>query len=300
MLAGIEPILVRERPDAVVVVGDTNSTLAAALAAAKLDLPVAHVEAGLRAFDRRIPEELNRLVVDRLSQLLFAPTPTAVQNLRAEGIVDGVSLTGDLMQDLAADVLPSIRDAAVLGEIGGRLGLRLSPGGYLFVTIHRQSNREPAAIAAWTSLLGGLARPGRQVIVALHPGTRAALEREGASMGPGVTVIEPQGYRTSLAMQLHAAAVVTDSGGVTREAAWLNVPCLMLRETTEWPEAVASSDGRLVNVSLDAALAASELDRLAPVHDAQRIARARSASLDLRPAGAAEAITESIASLAPA
>jgi len=300
MLVGVEPILVRERPDAVVVVGDTNSTLAAALAAAKLDLPVAHVEAGLRAFDRRIPEELNRVVVDHLAQLLFAPTPTAVENLRAEGIVDGVSLTGDLMQDLAASVLPSIRDAVVLGEIGARLGLQLVPGGYVFVTIHRASNREPAAIAAWTSLLERLARPGRQVIVALHPGTRAALEREGASMGPGVTVIEPQGYRTSLALQLHAAAVVTDSGGVTREAAWLNVPCLVLRPSTEWHEAVANSGGRLVAVSLDAARAAGELDRLAPIEDATAIARTRSASLDLRPAGAAEAITESLASLIPA
>ena len=138
------------------------------------------------------------------------------------------------------------------------------------------------------------------MIVALHPGTRAALEREGASLGPGVTVIEPQGYRTALAMQLHAAAVLTDSGGVTRETAWLKVPCLMLRETTEWPEAVANSDGRLVIVSLDAALAASELDRLAPVEDAEAMARARSASLDLRPAGAAQAITESLASLTPA
>ncbi|MGZ6329328.1 MAG: UDP-N-acetylglucosamine 2-epimerase, partial [Candidatus Limnocylindrales bacterium] len=273
---------------------------AAALAAAKLDLPVAHVEAGLRAYDRHIPEELNRMVVDHLAQLLFAPTPTAVENLRAEGIVDGVSLTGDLMQDLAADVLPSIRDAAVLGEIGERLGLQLGPGTYVFVTIHRASNREPAAIAAWTSLLGRLARPGRQVIVALHPGTRAALAREGASLGPGVTVIEPQGYRTSLAMQLHAAAVVTDSGGVTREAAWLNVPCLVLRPSTEWHEAVAASDGRLVAVALDAARAAGELDRLAPVHGAEAMSRTRSAALDLRPAGAAEAITEIIASLTPA
>jgi UDP-N-acetylglucosamine 2-epimerase len=197
MLVSVEPILARERTDAVIVVGDTNSTLAAALAAAKLDLPVAHVEAGLRAFDRRIPEELNRVVVDHLAQLLFAPTQTAVQNLRAEGIVDGVSLTGDLMQDLAASILPSIRDPAVLGQVGERLGLELRPGGYLFVTIHRASNREPAAIAAWTSLLAGLARPDRRVIVALHPGTRAALARDGASMGAGVTIIEPQGYRTT-------------------------------------------------------------------------------------------------------
>jgi len=300
MLVAIEPILVRERPDAVVVVGDTNSTLAAALAAAKLDLPVAHVEAGLRAYDRRIPEELNRVVVDHLARLLFAPTPTAVQNLRAEGIVDGVSLTGDLMQDLAADVLPSIRDATVLQGIGARLGMQLAPGGYIFVTIHRASNREPAALAAWTNLLGQLARPGRQVIVALHPGTRAALDREGIRFGPGITVIEPQGYRTSLAMQLHAAAVVTDSGGVTREAAWLTVPCLVLRPSTEWHEAVATSGGRLVAVALDAQRAASELDRLAPVPEADAKARARSASLDLRRAGAAEAITEQLASLAAA
>lgn len=300
MLVAIEPILERERPDAVIVIGDTNSTLAAALAAAKLDLPVAHVEAGLRAFDRRIPEELNRVVVDHLATLLFAPTPTAVENLRAEGILDGVSLTGDLMQDLAASVLPSIREPAVLGEIGERLGLELRPGGYLFVTIHRASNRERGAILAWASLLSQLAGPDRQVIVALHPGTRAALARNGVSMGPQVTVIEPQGYRTSLAMQLHAAAVLTDSGGVTREAAWLQVPCLVLRPSTEWHEAVAGSSGRLVAVSLDAARAVSELDRLAPTPDAERLARARIAALELPPAGAAEAISESLASLAPA
>ena len=290
MLTGLEPILLGERPDAVLVYGDTNSTLAGALAGAKLGIPIAHVEAGLRSHDRRMPEELNRVLVDHLATWAFAPTATAVENLRAEGITRGVTLVGDLMQDLASRVSTKVRDPAVLEEIGARLGVPLAPGAYVFATVHRQENRDSVAMNAWAAMLAGAASPDRPVILALHPGTRAAMERAGISCGPNVAIVEPQGYRTSLALQLHAAAVVTDSGGVQREAAWLAVPCLVLRESTEWAEAVEGSAGRMVIVGLDRTKAAAELARLAPVDGATRLARERAASLDLRPVGAAEAI----------
>jgi len=290
MLSALEPILATERPDAVLVYGDTNSTLAGALVAAKLGIPVAHVEAGLRSFDRRMPEELNRVVVDHLSRWLFAPTPTAVANLSREGIVEGVALVGDLMQDLAARVATEIRDPSVLDEIGDRLGIGLEPGGYLFATVHRAENRAPDALRSWTSLLGAVGGRARPVILALHPGTRGALAAEGVDLPDAVRVIEPQGYRTTLALQLHAAAVLTDSGGVQREAAWLGVPCLVLRDRTEWVEAVEESGGRMVLVGLDPVKARDAVDRLAPVGTAPGNAVRRAAGLHLAPAGAADAI----------
>jgi UDP-GlcNAc3NAcA epimerase len=294
MLLGLEPILVAEVPDAVLVFGDTNSTLAGALAAAKLGIPVAHVEAGLRSFDRRMPEELNRVVTDHLATWSFAPTATAVENLRVEGITAGVVLVGDLMQDLAARVGAEVREAAAIREIGAELGIPLAPGGYVFATVHRQENREPAAIAAWAGILGAAASPDRPVVLALHPGTRAAVEAAGISLGHDVVVIEPQGYRTSIALQLHAAAVLTDSGGVQREAAWLGTPCLVLRGTTEWHEAVAASAGRMVVVGLDPIRAVAELERVAPRKLSARAATKRAAELDVPSSGVAEAIVAAL------
>ncbi|HYN68588.1 MAG TPA: UDP-N-acetylglucosamine 2-epimerase (non-hydrolyzing) [Candidatus Eisenbacteria bacterium] len=304
MLTALEPVLQAERPDAVLVYGDTNSTLAGALVAAKLGLPVAHVEAGLRSFDRRMPEELNRVVVDHLASWCFAPTRSAVENLRVEGIVDGVTLVGDLMQDLAARVSPGVRDPAVLDEVRRALGTAagdvvLAPGSYLFATIHRQENREPAAMAAWSDLVTRIANPDRPVIVALHPGTRRALEQERVSLGGNVVVIEPQGYRISLALQLHAAAVLTDSGGVQREAAWLGVPCLVLRDSTEWSEAVEGSAGRMVVIGRDPGRAIAELLVLAPHEESGRLARDRASGLDLKSGGAAAAIIDALEPAGP-
>jgi UDP-N-acetylglucosamine 2-epimerase len=288
MLAAVADVLVARRPDAVLVYGDTNSTLAGTLAAAKLTIPVAHVEAGLRSFDRTMPEEINRIVADHLARWRFAPTRTAVDNLAAEGVTEGVELVGDLMQDLAARVAPSLRDSSVLD--GLVRGAALAPGRYLYATIHRADNREPAAIRAWSDLLAAVAIPDRPVVLALHPGTREAMARHGVVPGRDVIVSEPLGYRASLALQLHAAAVITDSGGVQREAAWLRTPCLVLRLTTEWVEAVDESAGRMAVIGLDAGRAVRELGRLAPANTSERLARDRAASLDLRPAGAAEAI----------
>ncbi len=297
MLTQLEPILTADRPDVVLVYGDTNSTLAGALAASKLDIPVAHVEAGLRSFDRRMPEEINRVVADHLSTWLFAPTPTSVANLEAEGIRAGVTLVGDLMQDLAARVSGRVRDPAILGDIGARLDLDLAPGAYLFATIHRAENREPRAIRAWTALLDEVAEPVRPVVLAIHPGTRVALDAEGVRLGPNVCIVEPQGYRTSLALQLHAAAVLTDSGGVQREAAWLGAPCLVLRGTTEWVEAVEASGGRMVVMGLDRERARAELERLAPMPHSAALARVRAETLALEPAGAADAIVAALESI---
>jgi UDP-N-acetylglucosamine 2-epimerase len=299
MLSRLEPILAAQRPDVVIVYGDTNSTLAGAIVAAQLRLPIAHVEAGLRSFDRRMPEEVNRVIADHLATWTFAPTPTAVENLATEGITTGVLLVGDLMQDLAARLSTAVRDPAILDEISTRLPtqaprLRLRPGGYLFATVHRAENREPAALHAWSALLAAVGSEDRPVVLALHPGTAAALAAEGIRLGPTVRVIDPQPYRTTLALQLHAAAVLTDSGGVQREAAWLGVPCLILRSTTEWLEAVAESGGRMVVVGLDAARASAELDHLAPPNQSEAIAGARAAGLHLQPSGAAAAIIEAL------
>jgi UDP-GlcNAc3NAcA epimerase len=300
MLQALEPIVARERPDAVLVFGDTNSTLAGALVAAKLGIPVAHVEAGLRSFDRRMPEEINRVLVDHLSSWLFVPTPAAVANLGAEGISSGVRLVGDLMQDLAAQTVDAIRAPAILDEIVGTppfqgLGVRLVPGRYLYATVHRQENREPSRLERWTTMLASVAAADRPVVVALHPGTREALNRAQIELGDDVIVVEPLGYRTSLALQLHAAAVVTDSGGVQREAAWLGVPCLVLRETTEWAEAMDESDGRMVLVGVDRAKANEVLGRIAPATGTQNAARERAANVSIAKVGAAEAIAEALA-----
>ena len=224
--------------------------------AAKLSIPVAHVEAGLRSFDRRMPEEVNRVVADHLSRWLFAPTPTAVANLAAEGIVDGVDRVGDVMQDLAARTVPESASrpswpACRPGELEpGRLPLRHDPS--------RGEPLESRRCGRWTDLLGAVASADRPVVLALHPGHagRARRRRHRLPRRPGDRAA---GLPDALALQLHAAAVLTDSGGVQREAAWLGVPCLILRGTTEWVEAVAGSEGRMVVVGLDRDRARREL-----------------------------------------
>jgi UDP-GlcNAc3NAcA epimerase len=294
MLIALEPLLMAEKPDAVLVYGDTNSTLAGALAAAKLGIPVAHVEAGLRSHDRRMPEELNRIVTDHLSTWLFAPTLAGVANLAAEGITAGVLEVGDLMLDLAARVSDGIRGPAVLGPIAEQLGVPLAPGHFLFATVHRAENRTPQAMARWSSLLGAVASPDRPVVLALHPGTRAALHAAGVALPEGVVVVEPQGYRSSLALQLHAAAVLTDSGGIQRESAWLGVPCLILRETTEWVEIVGGDGSSAVLIGLDREAALREISLRAPLARGVEQATARAANLQLTGSGAAERIAAAL------
>jgi len=168
------------------------------------------------------------------------------------------------------------------------------PGCYLFATVHRAENRTPEALQDWSGLLAALARPDRPVVLALHPGTAAALATARVGLGGDIHVIEPQGYRTTLALQLHAAAVLTDSGGIQRESAWLGVPCLVLRDRTEWIEAVADSAGRMVIVGRDRGAATAALERLVPPGSGPALAADRAARLDLHPAGAGAAIAATL------
>lgn len=231
MLARLEEVILAERPDRVLVYGDTNSTLAGALAAVKLHVPVAHVEAGLRSFNRRMPEEINRIMADHVSDLLFAPTASAVQWLAAEGITRGVHEVGDVMLDAVRMFLPRAEEHSDV-----RARLDLEPGGYYLATIHRAENTDdPERLR---ELLMGLGRADRPVIWPMHPRTRGQLTALGLELPPTVRAVGPAGYLDMLQLQRGAAAVLTDSGGVQKEACFLGVPCITLREETEWTETV--------------------------------------------------------------
>ncbi|HEX8731945.1 MAG TPA: UDP-N-acetylglucosamine 2-epimerase (non-hydrolyzing) [Ktedonobacterales bacterium] len=250
MLAAIEEVLERERPDGALVIGDTNSTLAGALAAVKLHIPVAHVEAGLRGFDRSIPEEINRLVTDHVSSRLYCSTERSVQWLRDEGITRGVELVGDVMYDLLLQMRPRIaeRTPALLADMG------VERGGYTVVTMHRPSNTDdPDTLRR---IIGGLDRLGDLVIFPMHPRTRHSLARFGITPGDHLRIIEPLGYIDMLALMASAARVVTDSGGLQKETFLLGVPCITLRDRTEWLETVEVGWNTLVATDPDALLAA--------------------------------------------
>ena len=256
MLVGIELAIRDQRPDGVVVYGDTNSTLAAAIAAAKEQVPVAHVEAGLRSFDRRMPEEVNRVIADSLSSLLLCPSQTAVDNLAREGITDGVHIVGDVMVDVARIVAPA---AAARSEYPGELGLE--PGGYLLATVHRQSNTQEPSLRRIVEGLGSLAEP---VVLPLHPRTRAALERDGLMevLEAAVHVLPPLGYGDFTALLLGARLCLTDSGGVQKEAYLHGIPCVTLRDTSEWVETIEA--GWNVLVGDDPAALREAVSSLAP------------------------------------
>jgi UDP-GlcNAc3NAcA epimerase len=244
MLAALDGVIARHAPDLVIVYGDTNSTLAGALAAAKAGVPVAHVEAGLRVFDRSIPEETNRVVVDHLSQLLFAPTRAAVGHLAREGLVEGVHHVGDVMQDavLAMAALPGQIQEGVVRRLG------LPPGAYAVATLHRAATTDTAAsLAAAVSYLRQQA--GRMpVILPLHPRTREAAGRFGIDLA-GLTVVEPLGPIDMQRLLAGCALVLTDSGGLQKEAYFHRKPCVTLRDDTEWSETVEAGWNRLWTVN---------------------------------------------------
>lgn len=255
MMRRLEPVLEAARPDVVLVYGDTNSTLAGALVAAKLVLPLAHVEAGLRSFDRRMPEEVNRIVTDRLSTLLFCPTPTAVGQLRHEGITDGVFLTGDVMLDATRHFADLAAERRPLRQWPG-----LAPGGYYLATIHRAGNTDdPGRLAALFSALGRLDAP---VVLPLHPRTRARMQ--GIDVPPTVRLLPPQGYLAMLTLLGNARRVLTDSGGVQKEALWLGVPCVTLRDETEWVETLAGGWNRLAGADPERIVAAVYMEPEGP------------------------------------
>lgn len=254
MLAALAPLLADEQPDAVLVYGDTNSTLAGGLAAAQAQIPVAHVEAGMRSFDRRMPEELNRVLTDHLSALLLAPSDTAVENLRREHVAGAVEQVGDVMVDVAMLIQPRAHaDDGAPARLGGAGGI---PSDFVLATAHRAGNvDDPARLRALVALLRGVDGP---VVLPLHPRTRARLEAAGLldELAAAVTITAPLGYLDFTALLVRARAVLTDSGGVQKEAYLAGVPCVTMRDTTEWVETVDVGWNVLVDLDVDRARAA--------------------------------------------
>jgi UDP-N-acetylglucosamine 2-epimerase len=244
MLVGIEQAIQHEKPDCVLVYGDTNSTLAGALAAAKMGVPIAHVEAGLRSFNRAMPEEVNRVVADSLSTLLCCPSRRAADNLSAEGVTAGVHVTGDVMRDVLDRALPHVTESRLT-----RFGV--AAGRFIFLTVHRAHNTDDlgrlqrilAAVAAGTDA---------PVLFAVHPRTRRALGAAGAGAShQSIRMIEPQGYLDTLSLVKYARKVATDSGGLQKEAYWLGTPCVTLRDETEWTETVDVGWNRLTGANVE-------------------------------------------------
>ncbi|CCJ37014.2 UDP-N-acetylglucosamine 2-epimerase [Methanoculleus bourgensis MS2] len=272
MLAAVEEVIAREEPDLVLVYGDTNSTLAGALAAAKVHVPVVHVEAGLRSFDRRMPEEVNRVLTDHCSDLLFCPTATAVANLAAEGVTAGVHLTGDVMVDALRENMTLAEErSTALTDLG------LSRKGYYLATVHRAGNTDdPTALGA---ILEAFSRLNAPVVFPAHPRTRKMLGMYGLEPAENVSVVEPLPYFDMLTLLAGAQAVLTDSGGVQKEAYILKVPCVTLRENTEWVETLEDGWNVLVGADPDRIVAEAERGgggrhsaRFGDGHAAERIA----------------------------
>jgi UDP-GlcNAc3NAcA epimerase len=258
MLTALEPLLAQVRPDATLVYGDTNSTLSGALAAAQAGIPVVHVEAGMRSFDRTMPEELNRVLTDHLSELLLCSSQAAVENLRAESLSERAVVVGDVMVDVAMRWQPAARTNA---DVPAAYGLQA--GSYLLLTAHRAGNVDaPERLRALVELIQALPAP---VLFAVHPRTRARLHDAGLLAAlqatDGLTLTEPLGYIEFTALLCQARAVLSDSGGVQKEAYLAGVPCVTLRANTEWVETVEAGWNTLVDLDADAALAALARER---------------------------------------
>jgi UDP-GlcNAc3NAcA epimerase len=262
MLGAIETVILAQQPDLVLVYGDTNSTLATVLAAAKLQVPVAHVEAGLRSFDKRMPEEQNRIVVDHLSSWLLCPTTIAVDNLEHEGIVHSrkggagskgfscnepcVALTGDVMYDASLYYRNLAAQRPAAARALRRLGLR--PGDFILMTLHRAENTDnPDRLRA---IFAGLATTtGLQLLLPLHPRTRKALSTFRINLPDCIKVVEPLGFLDMVELEENCAAILTDSGGVQKEAFFFGKPCITFRDNTEWVETIDSGWNRLVGAN---------------------------------------------------
>tara|TARA_R110001599_G_scaffold171353_1_gene362349 strand:- start:375600 stop:376697 length:1098 start_codon:yes stop_codon:yes gene_type:complete len=247
MLAGIEKVLLDEMPDWLLIYGDTNSTLAGALAAAKLHIPVAHVEAGLRSFNMRMPEEINRILSDRVSSLLFCPTDVAVRNLASEGITRGVHNVGDAMYDVALYYRDKARQQSTILH---RLGV--TTGEFALATCHRAENTDDSA--RLEAILTGLATVAESmpVVIPLHPRTRKIIEeRELSSCLNRLVVVDPLPFLDMIALEQAARLILTDSGGVQKEAFFYQVPCITMREETEWLETVESGWNCLVGANAE-------------------------------------------------
>ena len=252
VMLAFEPALLKYQPDWVFVVGDVNSTLACALVCSKLGVRVAHVEAGLRSWDRSMPEEINRLLTDQVADLLFTPSPEAGANLLREGVDPAkIYFVGNVMIDTLVNRLPAAKARPVVGELG------LQRGEYILVTLHRPSNvDDPQPLQEILRALEQLAG-GRRVIFPVHPRTRQRMQQLGL-LPQKVEFLEPQGYLDFLALTEAAGLVLTDSGGVQEETTYLGVPCLTLRKTTERPVTVTMGTNRLVASECEAILRAVE------------------------------------------
>ena len=252
ILEQVEEVLITETPDALLVYGDTNSTLAGALAASKLHIPVIHIEAGLRSFNRRMPEEINRVLTDHLSNWLFCPTETAVKNLTAEGITEGVYKNGDVMFDAFLYNLELAKEKSNIIQT-----LELTSKSYILCTIHRAENTDdPARL---TQILKAISQIPLPVVLPLHPRTRKIAQQLGLnSLLEQVKVIEPVGYLDMITLEAHALKLVTDSGGVQKEAYFAGVPCITMRDETEWVETVEAGWNRLTGADEEKILEAVE------------------------------------------
>lgn len=257
MLEAVEGVLLEEKPDWVLIYGDTNSTLAGALAAVKIHIPVAHVEAGLRSFNMRMPEEVNRIVADRVSRLLFCPTDIAVSNLTTEGVTHGVHNVGDVMFDVSL----YYRDVA-RQHSNAMQRFSLAEGSYVLATCHRQENTDdPARLKAILGALGDVAER-MPLVLPLHPRTRNIIAQRGLADTLGkATLVEPLSYMDMVRLEQSARVILTDSGGVQKEAFFYQVPCVTMRDETEWTETVDLGWNRLVGADrsliVDAVLGAA-------------------------------------------
>jgi len=252
MLEALEAEFVSRKPAIVLIYGDTNSTLAAALAAVKLGIPVAHVEAGLRSFNMRMPEEINRTLADKISTLLFCPTTTAVSNLAREGVLSGVYFVGDVMYDAAlyyADRAPALSETTARG-LGDRE--------FYLATVHRAENTDdPKRLTAIIDALSSLPRP---VVMPLHPRTRKVLDETAVASSGSLRLVEPVGYLEMAALERAARIIFTDSGGIQKEAYFYRTPCVTLRDETEWVETV--QEGWNILAGADAAKISAAAQRL--------------------------------------
>lgn len=231
MLIALEDIYLKEKPDIVLVYGDTNSTLAGSLCASKLLIPVAHVEAGLRSFNKAMPEEQNRILTDHISDLLFTPTLTAVNNLKNENVTKGVHNVGDVMYDAINLFKERAKKVSTIIE-----KFDLAPNSYVLSTIHRAENTN--SIERLTSILNALSSCGKKIVLPLHPRTKKFIEEYNLHIGDNIQIIDPVGYLDMISLQENSQKIVTDSGGVQKEAYFLNKPCITMRDETEWVETV--------------------------------------------------------------
>lgn len=264
MMEGIEEILVQEKPDMVLVYGDTNTTLAGALSSVYLKIPVAHIEAGLRSFRMDMPEEINRIITDRISTLLFCPTRSALDNIKKEGRTKNVWLSGDIMYDIFLHFQKYIRNTAILNKFG------VSPKHYFLLTIHRNENKnDPESVIA---ILEALEQQKVKTIFLIHPGTEKILKSIktfSSDRYKNVIISKPVSYFDMLVLEKNAKKIITDSGGVQKEAFWYNVPCIILRKETEWKELMFFKQHILVDKNIDKLLISLKKSFISAKHNSK-------------------------------